>query len=739
MAGKKSYVDDDLLMLPFDFDEPSVSDAVEVRPVTATPTVDVREIIRTDFLGRDASFVHQRKTGRLGWETVLPEGESFSSFVIDTSNEEAVLKKAYRIARETLSAMDIPCKVSIRINNTETNCTDFKNVYVSTNMFDDKRLTCGQKADIFTGIAIHEGCHLMYTDREANKDVSDRLLYGILNVVEDERIERLLGEDLPGYANFLKMTKYYLFDLYEQAVAEECISEKDYVRLFNAILHLIRYPAALSDKDIDDFADELMAVREILSDWPDSTAAALDRSRKIYDLFKKYLEEEARDDDGEGRKEESDEKGDEERRGGKGGDKNDGKKGSEGDDDEDDREKEGDESDGGKDAGSGDKEDDSEEEGDETGGKSGSGSGHDVDEREEESDKGDGKKTGDGKGRKPGKPLTDEEIKDILDKLAELCEELSRDGSKPGSDEDMSDFVKESPLAQELCEGSAEHGAGKKAYFLKPELNQEDTDPKENYLDSLSRVRRHIPAIKKILQSNACDLAYSDKGSLTGKLDTDKLAEAVQGSPSVYIRQCEVKANRIAVCVLLDESGSMGLGHMGRSRIQWAKDAAVLLNEGLKDIPNVDLFIYGHSADQNGRGSTDIYTYRDHKERGRYNLGYADARFENADGYAIREVAKRVRQQTGERCLFFVLSDGMPAASVYRYGNSGVTDTRKAVEEVSRNGFLPIQVAIAPEVDPEQMFKHWVTLTDLADLPRQLGAVIKKAVLKRTGRGGLAA
>ena len=713
MAGKKSYVDDDLLMLPFDFDEPSVSDAVEARTVTATHTVDVREIIRTDFLGRDASFVHQRKTGRLGWETVLPEGESFSSFVIDTSDEEAVLKKAYRIARETLSAMDIPYKVSIRINNTETNCTDFKNVYVSTNMFDDKRLTCGQKADIFTGIAIHEGCHLMYTDREANNGVSDRLLHGILNVVEDERIERLLGEDLPGYANFLKMTKYYLFDLYEQAVAEECISEKDYVRLFNAILHLIRYPAALSDKDIDDFADELMAVREILSDWPDSTAAALDRSRKIYDLFKKYLEEEARDDDGEGRKEESDEKGDSEEEG----DETDGKKGSRDGDDGDENEEKGHKADGG----------------------IGSGSGHDVDEREEESDKGDGKKTGDGKGRKPGKPLTDEEIKDILDKLAELCEELSRDGSKPGSDEDMSDFVKESPLAQELCEGSAEHGAGKNAYFLKPELNQEDTDPKEDYLDSLSRVRRHIPAIKKILQSNACDLSYSDKGSLTGKLDTDKLAEAVQGSSSVYIRQCEVKANRIAVCVLLDESGSMGCGHMGRSRIQWAKDAAVLLNEGLKDIPNVDLFIYGHSADQNGRGSTDIYTYRDHKERGRYNLGYADARFENADGYAIREVAKRVRQQTGEQCLFFVLSDGMPAASVYRYGNSGVIDTRKAVEEVSRNGFLPIQVAIAPEVDPEQMFKHWVTLTDLADLPRQLGAVIKKAVLKRTGRGGLAA
>ena len=640
MAGKKSYVDDDLMMLPFDFDEPSVSVVAAASPVTATATVDVREIIRTDFLGRDSSFVHQRKTGRLGWETVLPEGESFSSFVVDTSDEEAVLKNAYRIVKETLSAMDIPCKVSIRINNTETNCTDFKNVYVSTNMFDDKRLTCGQKTDIFTGIAIHEGCHLMYTDKDADKDVDDRFLHSILNVVEDERIERILGEDLPGYANFLKMTKYYLFDLYEKALDKEKLSDKKYIRLFNAILHLIRYPAALSDEDIDDFADELMAVREILSEWPASTAEALDRAREIYELFKKYLEDEK---------------------------------------------------------------------------------------EEDEEDKGE------------PQPLTDDDIRQILDKISDVMGTLSHDGTKPLSEDDMSETVKSSPLIQELCEETVEHGVGNKAYILAPDQDPEVDDPKAEYLESLARVRKYVPAIKRILQSNASNLAFADKGTLNGKLDTDKLAEAVQGSRTVYFRQREVKASKIAVCILLDESGSMCCGYNGRTRISWAKDAAILLNEGLKDVPNVDLFIYGHSADMHGIGSTDIYTYRDHNEHGKYNLGYAAARSNNADGRAIREVAKRIRKQTGQQCLYFIVSDGAPAACAYTTTAGGVEDTRKAVQEVTKDGFFPIQVAIDPSVEPQEMFRDWVTLTDLAVLPKKLGAIIKKAVLKRSGRGGLAA
>ena len=84
----------------------------------------------------------------------------------------------------------------------------------------------------------------------------------------------------------------------------------------------------------------------------------------------------------------------------------------------------------------------------------------------------------------------------------------------------------------------------------------------------------------------------------SGMLDTGKIAEAFQGVPTVYMREGQVKSDRISVCILIDESGSMyGEGETA------ARDTAVLLNEAIGTLQNVDLYIYGHSTD----GGTALY------------------------------------------------------------------------------------------------------------------------------------
>ena len=86
--------------------------------------------------------------------------------------------------------------------------------------------------------------------------------------------------------------------------------------------------------------------------------------------------------------------------------------------------------------------------------------------------------------------------------------------------------------------------------------------------------------------------------------------------------------------------------------IAWKKekitrDAVVLLNEALKDQPGVNLYIYGHSADELRSYDTDIRVYReDTFFSPRYSLMHYGARCENRDGTAIFEVAKRVRKYT---------------------------------------------------------------------------------------------
>ena len=62
------------------------------------------------------------------------------------------------------------------------------------------------------------------------------------------------------------------------------------------------------------------------------------------------------------------------------------------------------------------------------------------------------------------------------------------------------------------------------------------------------------------------------------------------------------------------------------------------------------------------------------------------ARWENRDGVAIWEVAKRVRKFTQNPCIMLVLSDGQPAAFDY-HGGYARRDVKKKVEEIEKMGY----------------------------------------------------
>ena len=110
-------------------------------------------------------------------------------------------------------------------------------------------------------------------------------------------------------------------------------------------------------------------------------------------------------------------------------------------------------------------------------------------------------------------------------------------------------------------------------------------------------------------------------------------------------------------------------------------------------------------------------------------LANSHARWENRDGVALREIAKRIRKHDQNEVLMFVLSDGEPSATGYR-GSVGMEDTKKAGLELEKMGILPIQVSISSWYDPTRLFKNTVVLDDLSTLAQELGKVVKKAVLK---------
>lgn len=626
------------------------------------------ESLREDFLDRDQdNYVKIRRSGRLGWESLIPAGGNYSDLLRDCRGTGDVIKEAYGMARDYIVAMDTPYRVTLRLSP-EMNCTDSKVVYLATRVFDDADLSEGQKIDTFMGLAIHEGCHLKWTDFTQMEGEPNAIIRNLINILEDERIERRCGETMPGYANYLKATKYYMFDLYRKRKAEENKGEKlsAPVRLLNAILSVIRYPKALDRDDLDEFVDYLYDVREIVLHYPETPEEVTEAAKAIYEVIRKFFEQQMspkeQPQEGEGEK------------------------------------------------GSKESSQEQEETSDADGSEDTSGSapsGSHEEQKEELRQK-------------------IEEALSELEKQAEDMKEIATASgeAEPLSEEDMAECVqKDDCQLAGICENTISLGETSGSVLYKAEENR------EMYDDSLRRVRKYIPAISKTLKGHCSEYAVTYHGMRSGLLDTCKLAEAYQGVQTVYVREGRVKSDRMAVCVLIDESGSMY-----GEKIRAARDLAVLLNESISTIPAIDLYVYGHTyADKcrdsyaEGKPVAELQVYREKGFAPKKALGSVEARSGNLDSYAIREAAARMRRFSAcSKNLMFVITDGAP--------NERYEQLTSTVKTLEKQGMNIVAVCIEPNYDPAALYTHHVRFTDMSRLAIDLGKMIKKAIMQSAVR-----
>ena len=641
------------------------------------------EKLSKDWLERDGeSFVKIRTRGRLGWEESLKEGTPYSSYLLESPSMEELIKRAYALARNTISAMDIPSKVTVRLGGGGS-CTEGRNVYVATDYFDDDALATGEKLDIFLGLTAHEGSHLLYTEFPIMRKAVGvhPLCAKLLNIIEDERIERNLGEDKPGLANYLKAVKRHYFGRYSGMTGgSEDVSPLQ--KILNCILGLIRYPCLLREEEMLEFGELLLKVEKILTPYPDSTASAERAAEKIFELIiKEYGRESgsAKKDSGEGKAspEES-----------------------------------------GREKTSPDKSEDSTDESDS--GDSGEGT-------DSESDSGEDNAEDTGEDL-PSKRSREESVKAMesdLEKIAEALEEVAGGPVQPDVEgcsalrgDQLAEAVStDRELLAKICEGEVETGSSKDVIFTRQKENR------DGYMSALEEVKQYVPAVRKVVKGRCVEYSLTHLGMRSGVLDTGKLAEAVQGVPTVYKRQGEVRSDRACVCMLVDESGSM----YRHGRMLAARKTAVLLNEALSSIPNIELFIYGHTADCERSGITELNIYREKGFAPKYALGSLEPRSNNRDGLAILETALRVRKQTKEEVLMFIISDGEPAAENY-FGMRAIGHTKECVEKAEAMGFRIVQICINANYDPALMFRHFIKMENLGTLARDLGREIAKAL-----------
>lgn len=262
-------------------------------------------IYNSDWFGRNSDFTRQGKD-RLFWES---DNEAYSSFLYPGTQEkiEQMVSDDAKMTSELQKlvkrfALTTSIKASHKSSGSYTNG---KQIVISSNIED---ITPKKKLDVMIGLALHEISHCLYTEFSALKNKND-IQKSLINIIEDELIETQLGMTYPGYANFFKAVKYHMFDkLGHENLLKKANSELE--QIMTLFLYIVRYPKYVCevDKKIMKTYEELFTkIKNILDSHGclsenivgKVTGNSVGAASDIYELLKKYIDENQENNSGE--------------------------------------------------------------------------------------------------------------------------------------------------------------------------------------------------------------------------------------------------------------------------------------------------------------------------------------------------------------------------------------------------------------------------------------------------------
>lgn len=620
-----------------------------------THTKSQEEVLLSDWLSgrRDASqgYIH-KNTGK-GIGSTVGRGEAYSHQLtgdLEDLHPLELLRKARKTAEYLANTISpVPVKVVLG-NSTGSYNTGGTDITLESDHFDRTDITAGEKTDILLGYAVHEAAHSLHTDFEENakrltgSDHPD-LRKTLANILEDERIEYLVGDSFPGYINYVGEVKKHLWERLLNEKKGEKEPEHAVAKVINSLLGAVRFPAMLDAAAVSEHFDELDAIRKVLTPYPMTTDElwnAVDGIMDVIrDLVKKEMEEEQK-------------KQQEQQQKSGNGQPSDGQQGGNGGD-----------------TGENPSGEDSDADGSTCPSES------DI---ENEIDR----------------QLGSAEAQKAM-KQAEDCSGSTHEGGHDSVklNEDSSQYVNDDRA--DRCEG--ENGGSFFVLFPK--------DNKNAYLRSRAEVQKHIPAASVALTYRSEDSDYCLQGMPSGKLNTNRFASYMAGNERIFTQQGHITCDKAAVCVLIDESGSM------QSRLTQTRNAAVLINEAIKRIPKVDYYAYGFTT---GR----INVYSEGHLTGGFALGNTEADTGTPTGDAMRIAAQRIRRHTKSGVLMLVLTDGDSN------DNKQVSRQDKLLR---KDGIIPIGIGIQTDC-VRQSFSDWMEVNDLATFPQQMARLTREHLTK---------
>lgn len=205
------------------------------------------------------------------------------------------------------------------------------------------------------------------------------------------------------------------------------------------------------------------------------------------------------------------------------------------------------------------------------------------------------------------------------------------------------------------------------------------------YKEIANRYASAIKSIVNALRFRANDRTYYSYGHKSGDLDSGALHKLTlnEDDPAIWERKDMIGTPRIAVGILIDESGSMREG----TKMQDTIDVAIIMTEAFRQLRNMDLMVLGHSANGHARESVphrtikrtnyipDPYNsghccnnmrvaeYFTKRHKTPYAMQFAEANGNNLDGFAMEHAARKMAKDYPEAAIkvLFLISDGRPA------------------------------------------------------------------------------
>ena len=616
-------------------------------------------------------------------------GGSYSSG-IDTDREQRLLKHKRHL--DSLCKVVDPT-VSHKLSFS-TNQRNYSNMERGTIYVDGKLLyNNDDKLDIVAGLSIHEKLHLVYTqpmmkwERQYGEDNSlshtqQRLLHNIGNIIEDEFIESQLAKTHAGFVSYIEKVKRHYFEKHGKKI-EDC--KDPFADIINTLLGLVRYPEVINKARRKKHHKHIQFFARALKDATLNREESLIAIQSCYEYLIQVAEEMA-EKDGDGDEDAIMKRAEDKLKDIIEGWKVDGMATDE----------------------------------------------LDLDAMLERMIK-DERAEAERHGRTGSDRILREAEEHVADKLVKWDEDISK------ISEDLAKAIEE----LEESDYSEEKWGKDKALGLKIGTkvtwrNQKSSNPARYgdngvrlFDEGLATMKSAISGLRRRVELYGDTRKYTIRNQRRGKLDKKMLHKIPLGREDLFKNVIIDEDKPLDVCLLVDESGSMG-----SAKMRHARECAIALKEALKDNQALNLWVFGHTADgyswdEKGATNMSVYWSPSYQSDDKA-MGVMQARSENRDGMAILASADRVRGETpssSSNKLMIVISDGEPSASNYR-GSTASGHVKKVVNHLEGQGWSIIQIGIqgANISWMETMFKNWIYVDDSAQLANKVSRIIRKVI-----------